>query len=126
MEKTVSSEFIRRWWRALLENAADLVDDADALRERGSYARAPSLTILAREEIAKASWVYGASEDAWTDTKPTVTLTGDLADARKLRMHGPKIAESLLMSIGAHGSGTSRSLSMSTACRSTRRQSSRR
>lgn len=44
-------------WRALLSNVLDLIEDADTLLERKSYARARSLVILASEELARAVWL---------------------------------------------------------------------
>lgn len=49
-EPTLPADFTRRWWIALLTNAADLLDDAETLHQNNSFARARSLAILAREE----------------------------------------------------------------------------
>jgi AbiV family abortive infection protein len=48
-------------WLALLENAARLTVDADALFPSP---RAQALVVLAQEEVGKAVWVYKAFWDA--------------------------------------------------------------
>jgi len=53
----------RALWVALLENAARIVVDADALFPSP---RAQSLIVLAQEEVGKASWVYRAFWNAWS------------------------------------------------------------
>jgi len=52
------------FWLALLDNAARLVEDADALFPSP---RAQSLVVLAQEEVGKAVWVYKAFWSAWND-----------------------------------------------------------
>jgi len=61
----------RRFWKALMENAAMLVADAHVLLKTGSAGRARSLLVLAQEELGKALWLYEAFADAWN--------SGDLA-----------------------------------------------
>jgi AbiV family abortive infection protein len=54
----------RAFWLALLENAARIIIDADALFPSP---RAQSLVVLAQEEIGKAVWVYKSFRNAWND-----------------------------------------------------------
>lgn len=58
----------RVFWLALLENAARLIVDADALFPSP---RAQALVVLAQEEVGKAVWVYKAFWDAWNDSEET-------------------------------------------------------
>ncbi|WP_241973295.1 MULTISPECIES: AbiV family abortive infection protein [unclassified Cryobacterium] len=58
----------RVFWLALLENAARLTVDADALFPSP---RAQALVVLAQEEVGKAVWVYKAFWDAWNDSEET-------------------------------------------------------
>jgi AbiV family abortive infection protein len=58
----------REFWLALLDNAARLIVDADALFPSP---RAQSLVVLAQEEVGKAVWVYKAFWDAWNDSDET-------------------------------------------------------
>lgn len=48
----------RKFWKALMDNASELIADAHALLERGSFGRSRSLVILAQEELGKALWIY--------------------------------------------------------------------
>jgi AbiV family abortive infection protein len=52
----------RAFWLALLENAARIIIDADALFPSP---RAQSLIVLAQEEVGKAVWVAKSFRDAW-------------------------------------------------------------
>ena len=61
---TMTPADARAFWLALLDNAARLVVDADALFPSP---RAQSLVVLAREEVGKAVWVYKAFWGAWDD-----------------------------------------------------------
>lgn len=72
----------RTFWKALMDNAAALVNDAHVLLRAGSFARARSLTVLAQEELGKALWLYGTFEDAWNTGED-----GPLA-VPKLKSHG--------------------------------------
>jgi AbiV family abortive infection protein len=56
----------RETWRALAENATDLICDAHILLEAGSFGRARSLIVLAQEELGKALWLYEHFEVAWS------------------------------------------------------------
>lgn len=56
----------RTFWKALMDNASWLIADAHAMRERGSFGRARSLTVLAQEELGKALWIYETFEQAWS------------------------------------------------------------
>lgn len=58
----------RVFWLALLENAARLIVDADALF---TSPRAQALIVLAQEEVGKAAWVYKAFLDAWNNSEET-------------------------------------------------------
>lgn len=60
----------RAFWKALMGNAADLIDDAHALLAKGSVGRARSLTVLAQEELGKALWIYDTFSQAWSDGDP--------------------------------------------------------
>lgn len=72
----------RELWRALAENATDLIWDAHTLLEAGSFGRARSLIVLAQEELGKALWLYQHFEVAWS--------TGDETprDVPQLEKHG--------------------------------------
>ena len=52
----------RAFWLALLENAARIIIDANALFPSP---RAQSLIVLAQEEVGKAVWVSKSFQDAW-------------------------------------------------------------
>lgn len=69
----------RGFWLALLDNAARLVVEADALFPSP---RAQSLVVLAQEEVGKAVWVYKAFWSAWTDGDETPS------EVPELRKHG--------------------------------------
>jgi len=58
----------RAFWLALLENAARILVEADALFPSP---RAQSLVVLAQEEAGKAVWVYRAFWNAWNDGDET-------------------------------------------------------
>jgi len=58
----------RVFWLALLENAARLIVDADALFPSP---RAQALVVLAQEETGKAVWIFRAFWDAWNDSEET-------------------------------------------------------
>lgn len=68
----------RRYWRALVDNASRLVEDADTLLRAGSVGRARSLTVLAEEELGKALAVYETFAAGWSAGE---TGTRDLPDA---------------------------------------------
>lgn len=55
----------RAFWKALMDNAAALVNDAHILLRAGSFARARSLTVLAQEELGKALWLYDTFHLSW-------------------------------------------------------------
>jgi len=65
---TLTPAAARVFWLALLENAARLIVDADALFPSP---RAQALVVLAQEEVGKAVWVYKAFWDAWSNTEET-------------------------------------------------------
>lgn len=62
----IAADFARQWWKSLMANAVALVQDAALLASHGSLGRAQALIVLAMEELAKARWLYEASEDEWT------------------------------------------------------------
>ncbi|GAB12879.1 hypothetical protein ARGLB_028_00040 [Arthrobacter globiformis NBRC 12137] len=62
----IGAEFARRFWKALMANAVALIEDAALLAGHQSPGRAQSLLVLAVEELAKARWLYEASEWEWT------------------------------------------------------------
>lgn len=72
----------REFWKALLDNASSLIDDANVLLSAGSYGRAQSLTVLAEEELGKALWIYGTFERSWSNGDETPCVV----DA--LKQHG--------------------------------------
>jgi AbiV family abortive infection protein len=96
MSEVVTAEFARRWFRALMGNCTELLEDAAYLLAGDSAARALSLHVLAMEELAKAVWISEASEKAWTEGHPDVSLPEDL-EARAVR-HFPKLVGALLFS----------------------------
>ena len=53
----------RAFWLALLDNAARIIVEADALFPSP---RAQSLVVLAQEEVGKAVWVYKSFWNAWS------------------------------------------------------------
>ena len=71
----------REFWVALLDNAARLIIDADALFPSP---RAQSLVVLAQEEVGKAVWVYKAFWDAWNDSDGTLR---EVPELRKLGLN---------------------------------------
>jgi AbiV family abortive infection protein len=73
-DQSISGRQARDWWRALLSNVVDLIEDADALLERKSYARARSLVILASEELARAVWLDRLASATWLDEGSTVVI----------------------------------------------------
>lgn len=62
----ITAEFARRWWKSLMANAVALIEDAALLAGHQSPGRARSLLVLSIEELAKARWLYEASEWKWT------------------------------------------------------------
>lgn len=86
---TLSAQEARAWWCALMDNVADLLEDAQALLSRGSHARARSLVVLAGEELGKAVWVYRAAHAAWDGSENSVTVPVDFEQMS--RRHPPKI-----------------------------------
>lgn len=55
------------FWKALPGDASGLIVDARILLEHSSYGTAPSLTVLAEEELGKAVWIYGTFKQTWSD-----------------------------------------------------------
>ncbi len=72
----------RVFWKALMDNASALIDDAHVLLSVESFGRARSLTVLAQEELGKALWIYDEFETAWSTGTETTREVGMLA------MHG--------------------------------------
>ena len=62
----ISAEFARDWWKELMANAVALVEDAALLASHQSPGRAQALVVLALEELAKARWLYEASQMEWS------------------------------------------------------------
>ncbi|MFJ4255166.1 AbiV family abortive infection protein [Microbacterium sp. NPDC090003] len=56
----------RAYWRALLDNATRLIADANLLFAADSIGRARALTVLAEEELGKATAVYDTFSWAWS------------------------------------------------------------
>ncbi|WP_104198708.1 AbiV family abortive infection protein [Cryobacterium sp. Y29] len=71
----------RAFWLALLENAARIIIDADALFPSP---RAQSLIVLAQEEVGKAVWVYKSFRNAWYDGDET---PHEVPELRKQGVH---------------------------------------
>ena len=71
----------RAFWLALLENAARIIIDADALFPSP---RAQSLVVLAQEEMGKAVWVYKSFWNAWNDGDEKLR---DVPELRKQGLH---------------------------------------
>ncbi len=69
----------RTFWKALMDNAASLVDDAHLLVEAGSFGRARSLTVLAQEELGKALWIYETFERSWSEGASEALVVDELA-----------------------------------------------
>jgi AbiV family abortive infection protein len=65
----------RAFWMALLDNAARIIVEADALFPSP---RAQSLIVLAQEEVGKAVWVYKSFWNAWNDGDETPREVPDL------------------------------------------------
>lgn len=57
----------RKYWRALLTNATGLIRDAHVLYDAGSFARVRALSVLAEEELGKATSVYDRFSRSWSD-----------------------------------------------------------
>ncbi|NWL12194.1 AbiV family abortive infection protein [Paenarthrobacter nitroguajacolicus] len=62
----LSTKNARELWKALMDNAASMVRDAELLLRSGSLGRARSLTVLAQEELGKALWIYDAFQASWS------------------------------------------------------------
>jgi AbiV family abortive infection protein len=56
----------RDFWKALMDNASALIADAQLLPNAESFGGAQSLTVLAREELGKALWIYDVFESSWS------------------------------------------------------------
>lgn len=78
----------RAYWRALLDNASQLIADARMLWDAGSFGRARALTVLAEEELGKATGVYDRFSPRWSDRSvepvelPTLSARDHLAKFR--------------------------------------------
>ncbi|UPK66465.1 AbiV family abortive infection protein (plasmid) [Rhodococcus pyridinivorans] len=88
---TMSPTQAREYWKALVDNAAALIADANVLFNAESYGRARSLTVLAQEELGKALWVYDSFHRAWSEGDE-VPRTVDML-ARHGRTHTEKYLE---------------------------------
>ncbi|SEC28009.1 AbiV family abortive infection protein [Arthrobacter woluwensis] len=74
----------RDFWKSLMDNATNLVTDANLLLEHGSIGRARSLTVLAQEELGKALWLYETFESAWNSGSAEPKIVERLAsDGRR-------------------------------------------
>ncbi|MHA6667493.1 AbiV family abortive infection protein [Homoserinimonas sp. A447] len=69
----------RAFWLALLDNAARITIEADALFPSP---RAQSLVVLAQEEVGKAVWVYKSFWNAWSDGDETPREVPELRTLR--------------------------------------------
>jgi AbiV family abortive infection protein len=77
----------RAFWLALLDNAARIVVEADAL----SHHRARSLVVLAQEEVSKAVWVYKTFWSAWNNGDETPSEVPEVRNQG--RLHIAKLME---------------------------------
>ena len=57
----------RIYWRTLLDNATKLIADAHLLHSVDSFGRARALTVLAEEELGKATVVYERFSHSWSE-----------------------------------------------------------
>lgn len=87
---TMSPLQAREYWKALVDNAAALIADANVLLNAESYGRARSLTVLAQEELGKALWVYDSFHLAWSTGDEVPRTVGMLVQ------HGRKHTEKYL------------------------------
>lgn len=68
---TLTPAEARLFWKALMDNASALIQDAHLLLGAGSFGRARSLTVLAQEELGKALWIYDEFHAVWSHGGPT-------------------------------------------------------
>jgi AbiV family abortive infection protein len=61
---TMTPAAAREFWRALVDNAAGLIVDANTLYPT-SPARAQALIVLAQEELGKSEWISEACWELW-------------------------------------------------------------
>ena len=76
----------RAFWLALVDNAARILVEADALYPSP---RAQSLVVLAKEEVGKAVWVYETFRSAWSDGDQTPLEVTELR--KQGRVHVAKL-----------------------------------
>jgi AbiV family abortive infection protein len=85
---TMTPTAARALWLALLDNAARIVVEADALFPSP---RAQSLVVIAQEEVGKAVWVYKTFWSAWCHGDETPS---EVPELRKLgRRHIEKLMQ---------------------------------
>ena len=82
MTLRLTAQNSRAYWRSLMANVVALIDDAHVLLNNDSPGRARSLLILAQEELARATVLYGTAVDAWEGNAETVELPPQLDPAR--------------------------------------------
>ena len=70
----------REFWKVLMDNASSLVADAHVLLSAESFGRVRSLTVLAQEELGKASWIYETFRTAWSDGDQTPRVVDELRE----------------------------------------------
>ncbi|MEU0217091.1 AbiV family abortive infection protein [Streptomyces sp. NPDC006265] len=63
-----------------MDNASELIPDAHALLERGSFGRARSLTVLAQEELGKA---FGSTRVSSRPGAPDPRMRGRCRGSRR-------------------------------------------
>jgi AbiV family abortive infection protein len=78
----LSTKNARELWKALMDNAASLVRDAELLGRSESFGRASSLTVLAQEELGKALWIYDAFQASWSAGEDQIR------DVKDIKEHG--------------------------------------
>lgn len=79
----ITAQEARDWWRALMGNVVDLVEDAAVLLQNGSPGRARSLVVLASEELAKAIWLDQVAGEFWlVDDAAVLDVSREFTAAR--------------------------------------------
>ena len=83
---TMTPDVARSFWKALVDNASQLISDAHLLLEAGSHGHARALTVLAEEELGKALWVYNAFSTVWNDGSTEVLEVVELSERASLHL----------------------------------------
>lgn len=94
----MSATDARAFWKAFVDNATALIEDARTMLSVDSFGRARALTVLAQEELGKALWVYETFEGAWSTGDDTSRRVDELASHG--RAHTTKYLEAVLFGEG--------------------------